>query len=677
MGNSQFRDAERTCGKFPAPIAHKRKQNIAESFRTTEKDLTLTAESTVVRVSSATTATSATTNSTHNAGAAKESPGGVLTVISSTIKGILDPPEPERLPPRRHAPKKMLYGCETVDEHFVYIQDICARVSNLKSKEGLDAMRFEYRMVHHRENCSCPDAPVDSSNLELTDSDENDGYCSDLSKDEDDEYGQFEQPTFLENEAALSLSARERCFGATSSNDDNRVTLSDSLKQSIAGKNPAQENDSDEPIMVPIGIPIREHDSRRGGNSVVSASTNALSRSSSAVSMFSLVTHNTEEYSNAAGSKQSQQQRRNNSGRFPLSSIAGQPSSHVIEQDACALRLHHIPSGTMVTNENYLEFVADGEMYDQLARLCMEYTQEIMMEEGDLEWRTICDKRTFGALVSKSYPGNNTSDIAAATTKKKRKTLLVVTGKGQVTAGIFSRRHLLVTSMESACALPFIREAKKRDMDIVMLDPNALGSQFGLDVVEASLMKLFLENGRQDTGDEEEDIYILAHSMAGAQIVRFFMNNASSYSRPAAPSSGSNNCTADSTSGRNTARSTCLGGSKDESAREALMQRVQAIALTDSNHNINWTKKSPAVMEFFTGPRSLYIKSHKVHEKAKKLGEVHHDCQFWKHRFGNIKTLWAGTHEHALTNYTGRFPIWEHFDSFLNKESVTDGATAQ
>jgi len=107
------------------------------------------------------------------------------------------------------------------------------------------------------------------------------------------------------------------------------------------------------------------------------------------------------------------------------------------------------------------------------------------------------------------------------------------------------------------------------------------------------------------------------------------------------------------------------------------MQRVQAIALTDSNHNINWTKKSPAVMEFFTGPRSLYIKSHKVHEKAKKLGEVHHDCQFWKHRFGNIKTLWAGTHEHALTNYTGRFPIWEHFDSFLNKESVTDGATAQ
>ena len=60
----------------------------------------------------------------------------------------------------------------------------------------------------------------------------------------------------------------------------------------------------------------------------------------------------------------------------------------------------------------------------------------------------------------------------------------------------------------------------------------------------------------------------------------------------------------------------------------------------------------------------MYIKSHKVHEKQKYLGELHHDCEYWKHRFGTIKTIWAGTKEHALTNYTSRYHILDHlFDN--------------
>ena len=34
--------------------------------------------------------------------------------------------------------------------------------------------------------------------------------------------------------------------------------------------------------------------------------------------------------------------------------------------------------------------------------------------------------------------------------------------------------------------------------------------------------------------------------------------------------------------------------------------------------------------------------------------------------------MWAGTHEHALTNYTARFHIWQHFDSFLRQDEEVD-----
>merc|ERR1719503_436124 len=95
------------------------------------------------------------------------------------------------------------------------------------------------------------------------------------------------------------------------------------------------------------------------------------------------------------------------------------------------------------------------------------------------------------------------------------------------------------------------------------------------------------------------------------------------------------------------------------------LQQIKAVAFTDSNHNINWTKHNPPLKELIEGPSSLYIKSHKVHEDAKKLGELHHDCNFWKHRFGTVKTIWAGTNEHALTNYAGMQYIWDHFDDFL------------
>ena len=35
---------------------------------------------------------------------------------------------------------------------------------------------------------------------------------------------------------------------------------------------------------------------------------------------------------------------------------------------------------------------------------------------------------------------------------------------------------------------------------------------------------------------------------------------------------------------------------------------------------------------------------------------------FWIHRFGKVKTMWAGTADHALTNWAAHSSIWDHFD---------------
>ena len=36
--------------------------------------------------------------------------------------------------------------------------------------------------------------------------------------------------------------------------------------------------------------------------------------------------------------------------------------------------------------------------------------------------------------------------------------------------------------------------------------------------------------------------------------------------------------------------------------------------------------------------------------------------RFWQHRFERICTLWAGTADHALSNWAGHESIWDHFD---------------
>lgn len=493
------------------------------------------------------------------------------------MKNIFEPsPQPQdEEPPKVTPPKHILWGCETPEEHYEKIKTVCAEARLLKGENGLRELGFQFQMVHHPETCMCEHAGL----LMFDDKDEDNELDDDMDFQQEEEY------------------------------------------------------------MVPIGVPLEDHKSPQSlersmtemvedtidrlshQDEMVDSFTNGdkgfLPRKSSNVSLFSLATHFTA--SSTASSSQP-----------PPGAISFHQDG--AQEESCAWRLYHIPSKTLVTPENHQEFIAHGEMYDHIARLCMEVAQQVMMEQGDLHWESICDARNIGALVSKT---------------KSNKILLIVTGKGLVRAGIFSRRHLITTGIESSTALPLIREAVQRGMEIIMLDPNVNGHQMGMEVVEASLEKLFFSREQDD-----EQIYVVAHSMAGAQLVRFLHKHESS------PSDQDGNV------GINKEHP---GADKEE---KTFLRKIKAVAFTDSNHNINWTKNTPSVTDLLVGPSCLYIKSHKVHDEPKVLGEVHHDCQFWKHRFGDIKTLWAGTHEHALTNYTARFHIWDHFDEFLHPERL-------
>ena len=45
---------------------------------------------------------------------------------------------------------------------------------------------------------------------------------------------------------------------------------------------------------------------------------------------------------------------------------------------------------------------------------------------------------------------------------------------------------------------------------------------------------------------------------------------------------------------------------------------------------------------------------------------------FWRHQFGEIWTLWAGTAGNSLSNWAGHKSIWDHFDE--QHASSGDGA---
>jgi len=204
--------------------------------------------------------------------------------------------------------------------------------------------------------------------------------------------------------------------------------------------------------------------------------------------------------------------------------------------------------------------------------------------------------------------------------------MLIATGNGKVRAGIFSRQHLLITGIEASTALPIVREARRRGMSVVLLDPNARGDRLAMHTFEQSLDILSNKDSKETTEAAKDHLYVLAHSAAGAQLVQYL----------------------------------------NQKENETLLQRINAVAFTDSTHNIQWTKDNHQLQSLLQSKNCLYFKSSNPHRDddwdKTVAGESVRVDDFWRHRFGGIRTLWAGTHEHSLTNYFARHHIWDHFD---------------
>lgn len=285
--------------------------------------------------------------------------------------------------------------------------------------------------------------------------------------------------------------------------------------------------------------------------------------------------------------------------------------------DRCVTRLFY--NGTPVDETNRRRYVSDGKMYDEISRLCMEHAQDVMISEGNLEWKSI--EMDIQVLASKSMDWS-------------RPTLLFVTGRGKVRAGIFSRKHILTTGMEPSTAIATVREAKSRNMNIIMLDPNCRGERQAYTVVERSMSHVFSHlkqncNENNNADIKQGAIFFQVHSASGAHVVCSLMDNCDSY-----------------------------------------LPHVRAIAFTDSTHNIQWTRKEQhrALYILLESSSAVYFRSSKG-DAAHPAGlEVsNHDAE-WVRRFGKIRTVWAGTTEHSLSDWCARHHIWSHFDMHLTRD---------
>ena len=299
-------------------------------------------------------------------------------------------------------------------------------------------------------------------------------------------------------------------------------------------------------------------------------------------------------------------------------------------------RLFHKESNTMITTKNRKEFIADGDMYDIICRLAMEYSQEIMIRDGQLEWVTIAhvenQSEPIRALVS-------TRLVKDESRLDNEPTLLIATGNGKVRAGVFSRQHLLTSGLECSSAVQFVREAKKRNTNVIVIDPNVHGDRLGMVTFEKSMMHLFrrweerkeISSLDQSPLLEQKNLFVLSHSQSGAQLIRYLLTKSEWY-----------------------------------------LPRIRAIAFTDSTHNIQWTKRNnqEALKKLLESDECVYFKRSDqnidhILNPLSSIGEVVDTDKFWKHRFGKIKTLCAGTSEHSLTNWFARYHIWDHFDRYL------------
>ena len=262
------------------------------------------------------------------------------------------------------------------------------------------------------------------------------------------------------------------------------------------------------------------------------------------------------------------------------SSMETQQKEDVVCRE-CATRLFHIESNTQIDAHNRKKFIADGDMYDAIAKLCQENAHEVMQEKYGLVWMTLCPPEEdhahplkknkhepIRALVNPEQIGSD--DDPKMKHFRKRPTLLIMTGKGKVRAGIFSRQYLLVSGMESSTALPLIHEARQRQLNLVIIDPNCHGDAMGMVTFQKSMEKAFhhWENDEQQV-NSCRDLLILSHSASGAHLVRYLLEKSKYY-----------------------------------------VPHIRAIAFTDATHNVQWARQrgNQPLVELLESPACVYFR---------------------------------------------------------------------
>lgn len=340
--------------------------------------------------------------------------------------------------------------------------------------------------------------------------------------------------------------------------------------------------------------------------------------------------------------------------------------------DACMTSLFHVESGNKITSYNWKIYSKDTIMYGHVAKLCQEITQDRIQSQYGMYFHQIPhDMKKYPLLhmlVSSQLRQPNDINNNINNKEDDAPIFLVLPGKGVSRAGILSTKHLVESSMEQGSANCHIEQAqRKRGYNVVLMDSNAWGRHVKGECLHTSLsyfVKTFLTTSNMN----KRKIYILAHSASGGHLVRYLMKEQYAIHN--------------STSAQ-----------KQTTHQTKLFDHIQAIAFTDSTHNIQWLKNSSKdinkssiyepLSEFLQSDKCVYIKYNSEHpsdtfiDHKERLAGENYYCQknthsktssmttaqyYHKRRFGNIPTVWAGTTDHSAMCWVARHYIWEFFD---------------
>ena len=590
----------------------------------------------------------------------------------------------------------LLRRCTTLTEQHAYIQMVLNQSRHLHGLEGLHALGFEYRFIPCDEHITSNDRNVAEGGCDVSCAVAvdtvplNDYHVIDeifLSEqalqdaktfqiDNDDENENFEleeegQITFVElakmkSETFLNLSNRSDSIlsddGGGSSTNNAEIGTTPSLATTFtATVPPFDEEEADDDMNK------NRMDDHNDALSCHQRNTSAATERLKTPNIFTTTsTTPTIVYKN--------------------------PEKKIVHQfcHLCERRLYDIGTNTCITDQNRTEYIANGEMYELVSRFVQEYAHDIMIQEGNLTWIDIEDEpvldrnshtrnrddthstatesttthstnetRPIRCLISRDHPCllKKSGSSHDNDDKAHRPTLLICTGRGKVRAGIFSRHHLICTGLERSTAIPFVHEAIHRNVHVILVDPNVNGETHGFTTFTKSMnfLQSYYDSNVPDDKNESmnhidsnresipknpccRDIYILSHSASGGHLVRYFLDK----------------------------------------CHTRYIRNVRAIAFTDSTHSIQWAKSTDQAY-LYDLLQSLYCIYFRCSSSTRDTiagdgdskwylhpaGEVVQTDSFWRHRFGAVRTVWAGTNEHSQTNWFAHAKIWEHFDQFL------------